>query len=552
MDSVAQLALMTKAKRVFESPGTFLSFPALSPLTYAPDQLTFATDGAMTTQDLTEMAEFARVTNVMPSGVVAPVVSDELLWEVCADVLRTAEIAAGTMSAANQARYDAAVAYLYGPSGSGDPHREDSPALRAYRRCRDAWIKAQEDFKTQQLTSESSEDPAAREAWAAEEPRLRRVITALEAEWATTGCRDQVEAAQQVELSLGGQSPVRLWSEWKNALVDMIDLTTDTGGNEFAVTGFTPADVFDGGTWPSFTVTGAEIAALVAQAPPELEEIFGTSSTASDIESISFEYRSVGLVRPWLRPAMLTSRFWRLGAGGGELSDGAAAPTGRCTSFVSGLVFARNIVVKRAAQPPARMGGAMLRDFMAFQPELMARLPAATLARASVGAASLAPIASVVIRDHRGSEATSSSRTPGGVVVRDHRTAGPVVRDHRTPFGGIGTVLQGQVFTEATPPVSEPPPPVEPEPPSTDVTILALICRRTPRCPDPDPSLDWPLGTVEETPPAERLHVVVAGDTLAKIAAEYYGDAKRWLVIAERNKITDPRALQIGQRLSIP
>jgi len=41
MDALAQLALMTKAKLVFESPGSFLSFPALSPISYSADQLNF-------------------------------------------------------------------------------------------------------------------------------------------------------------------------------------------------------------------------------------------------------------------------------------------------------------------------------------------------------------------------------------------------------------------------------------------------------------------------------------------------------------------------------
>ena len=559
MDSIAQLALMTKAKLVFESPGTFLSFPALSPLTYTPDQLTFATDGAggadgaTTAQHYAKMAEFARVTNTMPAGVVAPVVYDELLWDVCEAVLSgPAEVAAGTISPADQARYDAALAYLYGPQESAGQPREDSPALREYKQCRDAWFKAQEDHKTRQLTAASSQDPAVRDAWAAEEPRLRAAVRQLEAEWAVRGCRVQVEAAQRFQMSLGARSPILRWTEWETDLVDVLDLTTDSFGNSFGVTGFSPADVFDGGAWPSFTLTGAEIAPLVSQAPPELAAIFGTPSAGSDIESLSFEYRSVVLVRPWFNPAMLTSRFWRLGTGGGELSDGAAQPVGRCPSYVSALVFARNIVVKRTAQPPSVLGGSLLRDFMALQPELMVRLPVETLAWSSVDAAQPAPVTAAVVRDHRGPDVTSASRAPGGVVVRDHRTSGPAVRDHRSPFVGIGTVLQGQVFTESTPPVGIPPPPVEPEPVSTDVTILAFICRRTPRCPDPDPSLDWPFGMVEEAPPAGRVHVVAAGETLAKIAARYYGDANRWPEIAEDNKITDPRALQIGQRLTIP
>ena len=52
MDALAQLALMAKAKRVFEALETFLSFPALSPLSYLPDELRFGNAGEMTPDDL--------------------------------------------------------------------------------------------------------------------------------------------------------------------------------------------------------------------------------------------------------------------------------------------------------------------------------------------------------------------------------------------------------------------------------------------------------------------------------------------------------------------
>jgi nucleoid-associated protein YgaU len=118
---------------------------------------------------------------------------------------------------------------------------------------------------------------------------------------------------------------------------------------------------------------------------------------------------------------------------------------------------------------------------------------------------------------------------------------------------------RGKVFAEATPvpalPASVPVPPVPVAASTNEITILVFICKRTPRCPDPDRSLEWPFSPVPIEPEpvaAERTHVVVKGETLAQIAKLYYGDPKRWPEIAERNKITDPRTLQIGQHLSIP
>ena len=53
---------------------------------------------------------------------------------------------------------------------------------------------------------------------------------------------------------------------------------------------------------------------------------------------------------------------------------------------------------------------------------------------------------------------------------------------------------------------------------------------------------------------AAREHVVVAGETLADIAARYYGDASRGpeIYAANRDRIRDPERLYAGQTLSIP
>lgn len=49
-----------------------------------------------------------------------------------------------------------------------------------------------------------------------------------------------------------------------------------------------------------------------------------------------------------------------------------------------------------------------------------------------------------------------------------------------------------------------------------------------------------------------RVHVLVAGETLTGLAHRYYGDWRAWRDIAERNNVSDPRALAPGARLLIP
>ncbi len=53
---------------------------------------------------------------------------------------------------------------------------------------------------------------------------------------------------------------------------------------------------------------------------------------------------------------------------------------------------------------------------------------------------------------------------------------------------------------------------------------------------------------------AARTHEVVAGDTLSKIAKQFYGDASKYPKIfeANRDQLSDPNLIKPGQKLKIP
>ncbi|MFC0603681.1 peptidoglycan-binding protein LysM [Winogradskyella pulchriflava] len=60
--------------------------------------------------------------------------------------------------------------------------------------------------------------------------------------------------------------------------------------------------------------------------------------------------------------------------------------------------------------------------------------------------------------------------------------------------------------------------------------------------------------TVEHVEPEAQFHTVVSGDTLGKIAKQYYGNAMKYPEIFEANKpmLTDPDKIYPGQVLRIP
>ena len=56
------------------------------------------------------------------------------------------------------------------------------------------------------------------------------------------------------------------------------------------------------------------------------------------------------------------------------------------------------------------------------------------------------------------------------------------------------------------------------------------------------------------TPRKDRTHTVAKGDSLSKIAKQFYGDAKQWKKIFEANKdtIKNPDLIFPGQVIKIP
>lgn len=54
--------------------------------------------------------------------------------------------------------------------------------------------------------------------------------------------------------------------------------------------------------------------------------------------------------------------------------------------------------------------------------------------------------------------------------------------------------------------------------------------------------------------PAPRTYTVVRGDTLSRIAKQFYGDANQWRRIFEANRdiIKNPDLIKPGQVLAIP
>ena len=206
MDALAQLALMTKAKLVFESPGSFLSFPALSPISYSADELKFGAFTAVETAERLIFSEFSRFANALPSGTIFQPQGDRYLWYPFCLVLKSARRPMGHTTPEQEAAYQQAVSFLSVTDANG--WQTDSPALLTYKQYRDVWFGAVQDYKTQQSTAATAADVATQTQWRdVDEPRLRAAVQHAEADWASKGNRAAVEPRSGALGHTGGASP---------------------------------------------------------------------------------------------------------------------------------------------------------------------------------------------------------------------------------------------------------------------------------------------------------------------------------------------------------
>jgi hypothetical protein len=477
MDAFVQLALIEKAKRVFSDDAkVMLSFPLLAPLSFTEAELA-GLSAPQTPADFTVAADFARAVNFLPRDMVASS-TERMLWNVFADVLARAEVAAAESQAGDT---PAASSLLYDLAQDGT--RTESEAFKRYRQYRDAWFVARENYASHKLTGELSEDAEVRRRWLeVEEPELRAAQDTAMTDWDTLGNRVEIEVAIQAEREAALRSPRLRWAEWSHGFNPDTDMVTETNGGQYAPTGLSPRDFMTEGEWLFFELSSGEMAALVTEASEQFKTVLG-GNTGSRFERVSFEYRSVAINRPWFRPDVLTSQTWRTSDPELMLSDGADPPAGVCPAYATAVVFMRNLkVVERGGDTEHPFTDLRFtlnpnvfttRRDLRVDPVRVIR-PAAVAVEATPTTAANALNTRAFLRVRNNSFAVSAQN----VAAIRRPMALEAARGIRLDPEAIG--------------MSPPPPPPPPAPARADeISILAFICKRLPKAPDPAPTLHW-------------------------------------------------------------
>jgi hypothetical protein len=539
MDATAELALMTKAKLVFERPGTFLSFPALAPITFPTAVLDF---GKAVTDPKVSAAllDFSRLVNQCPTGPIHQADNDQYLWDQYDHWLNGMVLARPNLSEDQEADYQRAYALLNTTDANG--FTIDSASRTVYKQYRDKYISAEQAYKSAQSTAEMSQDAAVKTRWHdTDEPQLRQSVAAAMEDWEEKGNKTNIETAQNTVASFEARMPGKIQLEWRKAFNPDLDLLTDAASNAtYGPSGFSPSNLFTQ-PWTTFTLSSDEIHGLAAKAPSELQALFGKTE-ASKIASISFEFCSAAVVRPWFNSAIFSSRFWKFSDGQPGLSDGNVPPNGAWPAYVVAVVFARNIKVTDAVPPtqpaphpppvshrppvvvhrhpppvdhghpsvhrpapphpphppPVNQGHPSVvhrpaqphaphpppvdhrHPSVLFRPTLFKTMPQTA---PSVGPAARPAMAMAPMR-----VSTVGSPVPPLRPAAAH-TVAPTITPAHPPVAVINPAvrLDGALYRVVPPGQSS----TQPSHVASDVTILAFICQSLPKVPNPDPTLTW-------------------------------------------------------------
>lgn len=479
---------------------TFLSFP-LPAAPYSPSDLAFAATNQTDMKAwLQSAASFARDVNRIPA--VDDVWDDDgrLVWNVYGEALQQAIGGFRKRTEQEQQALDAARRVLR------DESENETPAYRGYSERRQALVAKQQSLAAAKAAADMG-DTAARAAFEAARPQLLHDVQMAQEALDSYEPREKVERALNTIRQLAGSGIVEI----HNA-AQQLELSSqmDANGLSFLLTVLdTPGFFEDHRAWARFVLDASEVDQLCQGAKPWMVKaaqrqgtVLGADSVNLEIQSISMETIKVRVVRPWFREELFRRRDWRLPEDIQPLSDGTPKGGGQLPAYVSAVVFVRNLDIQ--LKPNSAINDAVLQDLHSGKPRLlgpfMLDLPAneppgkITRLQANVTLARQAPVP-VVDRPvaglglHPAAAVLAKGGTKEGLtLIPDRPPWSP--QDPAGPLNQPPRIKVRPEWFPHPPPTPSPPVP-KPEPKDPGMQLVAYVCSRVPKCPDPDEQLEW-------------------------------------------------------------
>jgi hypothetical protein len=505
VDSIISLALASKLEKLFATDDKFLAFPLGVGFPYRA--LDFMKGNSQ--DNLNYSADFARCLNILPddSPSLIPDAS-RFLWNELKKVLEEARFAQSGLTEEEDKKLEKAIDFLTDAKiVDGVKIPINSEAVTKYYEYKDIYDRALRVYLDEQITVESSsgvEGEKLKKQWDSyREKELKEIRDRAEQEWIDLGFKREVENCQSIRNNLEVKKYLNLY---RQAYLNEIDISeiVDLNGLGIAVsnTFFSPIDAFDvDSPWIKINITKNEISTLVQDSPVELSGIFPGTQAATGIEYVSLEYNNVVIMRPWFKPEFFESRFWNLPDGSQIVSDGLTPRKGRLPCYITSMIVARNVsVTRRKAVGSVRFSFSILKPNVQLQQLMVKRImtpklqPAVTINPLknlpnTTGRINDLNAMRVLMKDtvvRRGSFVTLSN------LQKTTLTAN--VKAKYLDVKSAGTTIKAIPLKIPTKPLS---PDTELSELVTEkysfdgVYVLAYVCKRVPKSPNPDLSLPW-------------------------------------------------------------
>lgn len=520
------LALAVKLKMIFdemfEEEDKYLTFPGLAGLGFSYSYLDFMKDPSKTSlsaqEQLNFMADFSRQMNFIPEDKSAflPDVS-RLLWDEVRSILTDSIFAESSLTPDEERQLAEAIDFLTDDQIDKDGSRipVNSPQVTKYYEYKTIAEEAERIYLDEKLSvqfAEGSDAQQLKEKWDAyREKQLKEAWDKATEDWINLGFKLQVEEYNALKNSLEIRKYLNLYRQaYLNELA--ISEISDLNGHGigFYTTFFSPTDAFDQQLpWTSITLTKSEILSLIREAPPELKSTFGADQGEIDIEAISLEYNNIVILRPWFKSEFFKSRYWKL-PDARVISDGQVPRNGILPAFITSIIVARNVRITRRiekAQQPiilpilskVPIQNLMLSTLPVKKPEIVAQPQVAIAERRLVFSNKLmAPAVSTPIKRASFARINVASNDTLSSVIAAKKEENQVskTRMFYNTAKYKGTTIEAlRGITIYTKPEDDP----RLQPQNSQlvteainldgVSVLALVCKRLPKSPDPDTSL---------------------------------------------------------------
>jgi len=523
MDEKISLALAVKLKLIFENEDQFLSFPLGWGYSYRSLDFMKEQSDLSAAERLQFTADFAEMVNYIPTDgapVFAP--SGQFLWNEIKDILTSATFATSRLSSAEEKQLSEAIGFLtdeqIGPDGTKIPI--NSKKADAYTSHKINYEQAEAIYLNEKFSVENAvgeERQRLTNIWASgREQQLRSVKEQAMQDWINLGFKNEVERYQMLRNDLEGKKYPILY---RQAYLNEIELAESPNpgakGIPFWLTFFNPRDAFDRSLpWVKVNLNKSEIQSLVQQAPQELKGVFTAGQGNEDIESLALEYNYVGVKRPWFKPEFFSGRYWKM-PDDSIVSDGATPRHGRLPAYISAFLAVRNVTVTKR-----KTGGApgnvipILNTIPLQQLRLKKTVPPPHLVVTAPPKPSVQiPVPTNVgrpqpnIRIHSGRVPSAAAMGKSSFVRRaavppstSRKESGAILKRERKVYVNVKYVGTTMVTPRLGPSISTASPITQPSPTVATVTqtynldgiaVLAFVCRRVPKVPNPDPNLQW-------------------------------------------------------------